>query len=124
MKRAEDEENLFKKDNKPEENEKKKLQLQTGKNIAFSGRPSHRTRGPDWTNQWCSSCRGNFKKIEGDKIGQCSKYVRIETGIEIFGDAHEWFGYFYCLRMYQKEKMYYMCIKFPPQSKKGFQPKS
>ena len=41
MKREEDEENLFKKNYNPEENEKNKLHLQTGKNIAFSGRPSH-----------------------------------------------------------------------------------
>ena len=40
MKREEDEENLFKKNYNPEENEKNKLHLQTGKNIAFSGRPS------------------------------------------------------------------------------------
>jgi len=40
MKREEDEENLFKKNHYPEENEKKKLQLQTGKNMAFSGRSS------------------------------------------------------------------------------------
>jgi hypothetical protein len=42
MKREEDEENLFKKNNKPEENEMKKLQLQTGKKMAFSGRPSQK----------------------------------------------------------------------------------
>jgi hypothetical protein len=41
VKREEDEENLFKKNHNPEENEKKKLHLQTRKNMALSGRSSH-----------------------------------------------------------------------------------
>jgi len=49
MKREEDEENLFKKNHYPEENEKKKLQLQTGKNMAVSGRSSQEKRPKDWT---------------------------------------------------------------------------
>jgi len=41
LKWEEDEENLFKKNHNPEENKKKNLHLQTGKNMAFSGRASH-----------------------------------------------------------------------------------
>jgi hypothetical protein len=40
LKWEEDEENLFKKNHNPEENKKKNLHLQTGKNMAFSGRAS------------------------------------------------------------------------------------
>ena len=44
LKWEEDEENLFKKNHNPEENKKKNLHLQTGKNIAFSGRASQTDR--------------------------------------------------------------------------------
>ena len=43
LKWEEDEENLFKKNHNPEENKKKNLHLQTGKNMAFSGRASHKS---------------------------------------------------------------------------------
>ena len=56
LKWEEDEENLFKKNHNPEENKKKNLHLQTGKNMAFSGRASQIVGGLPKIQRTLSHC--------------------------------------------------------------------